>query len=221
MTPSTPSTAFTRKTVIHLPDRHPARGWNTQPCTVSYSLACRDGWGNQVYDRLIDWARTHGLIVDDKEDEEVDPPGWDGLMALVPPARRLEAARTAFDDPDAVVIDNPVMLVWSTNVRGGETLRDDGTVILEDFCNPVEDYTVHLEVLDPEGLGVDDPVNWRAWNEPASGPWLGLCDGFTVDPSDDNPIGPTDSDAFDDAEDRLLAKAGIDRSHVWDVSTPW
>ena len=65
--PSTPSTAVTRKTVIHLPDHHPTWGWNAQPCTVSYSLACRDGWGDQVYDRLLDWARTHGLIVDDKE----------------------------------------------------------------------------------------------------------------------------------------------------------
>ena len=217
MTPSTPSTAVTGKTVIHLPDRHPAWGWNAQPCTVSYSLACRDGWGDQVYDRLLDWARIHGLIVDDKEDEEVDIPGWDGLMALVPPARRLEAIRAAFDDPDAVVIDNPVMLVWSTNVRGGETLRDDGAVILEDWCNPVEDYTVHLEVLDPEGLGVDDPANWRAWNKPISGPWRGLYDGFT----DDEPADPTDGDPFEEAENRLLAKAGIDRSHVWDVSTPW
>lgn len=43
--------------------------------------------------------------------------------------------------------------------------------------------------------------------------------GVTDD--DDEPIDPTDSDAFDDAEDRLLAKAGIDRSHVWGVSTPW
>lgn len=219
--PNTPSTAVTGKTVVYLPDRHPAWGWNAQPCTVSYSLACRDGWGDQVYDRLIDWARTHGFIVDDKEDEEVDPPGWDGLMTLVPPAHRLEAVRAAFNDREAIIVDNPVMLVWSTNVRGGETLRDDGAVIQDDFCNPIEDYTVHLEVIDPEGLGVDDPTDWRAWNEPNSGPWWGLSDGFTVDPSDDNPIDPTDSDAFDDAEDRLLAKAGIDRSHVWDVSTPW
>lgn len=217
MATSTPSAAVTGKTVIHLPNHHP----ESDPGAVSYSLACRDGWGCRVYDRLIDWARTHNLIVEGEEDEEIDLPGWDGLMALVPPACRLEAVRAAFDDPDAVVIDNPVRLVWSTNIRGGETLRDDGAVILDDFCNPVKDYTVHLEVLDPEALGVDDPVDWRAWNEPTSGPWLGLCDGFTVDPSDDNPSDPTDSDAFDDAEDRLLAKAGINRSHVWGVSTPW
>lgn len=221
MTSNAPVT-ITAKTVVYLPDHHPGWGRKSEPSAVSYSLACKGGWADQVYDRLLDWARTYNLLVDIEKDEEADLPNWDEFMAtLVPADRRLEAVRAAFDDRDAIIVDNPVMLVWSTNVRGEETLRDDGAVILEDWCNPVEDYTVHLEVLDPEGLGVDDPVDWRAWNEPTSGPWLGLCDGFTVDPSDDNPIDPTDGEPYDDAEERLLRKAGIDRSHVWDVSTPW
>lgn len=214
MTSNTPVT-ITSKTVVYLPDRHPGWGRKSKPGTVSFNLACEGGWADQVYDRLADWARTYNLLADIEKDEEADPPDWNELMALVPADRRLEAVRAAFDDRDAIIVDNPVMLVWDTSIRDGETIHDDGTVLL------VEDYTVHLEVLDPEGLGVDDPVDWRAWNEPTSGPWLGLCDGFTVDPSDDEPIDPTDGDPFDDAEERLLRKAGIDRSSVWDVSTPW
>lgn len=212
--PSNPVT-ITEKTVVYLPNRQPARVWKSEPGTVSFNLACEGGWADQVYDRLADWARTYNLLADIEKDEEADFPDWNELMALVPADRRLEAVRAAFDDRDAIIVDNPVMLVWDTSIRDGEMIHDDGTVLL------VEDYTVHLEVIDPEGLGIDDPTDWRAWNEPISGPWWGLSDGFTVDPSDDNPIDPTGSDAFDDAEDRLLAKAGIDRSSVWDVATPW
>lgn len=217
MTSNAPVT-ITAKTVVYLPDRHPGWGRKSEPSAVSYSLACEGGWVDQVYDRLLDWARTYNLLVDIEKDEEAELPNWDEFMAtLVPADRRLEAVRAAFDDRDAIIVDNPVMLVWSTNVRGGETLRDDGAVILEDWCNPVEDYTVHLEVIDPE----DDPTDWGVWKEPVSGPWRGLSDGFTVDPSDDNPIDPTDGEPYNDAEERLLRKAGIDRSSVWDVSTPW
>lgn len=218
--PSNPVT-ITEKTVVYLPNRHPARVWKSEPGTVSFNLACEGGWADQVYDRLADWARTYNLLADIEKDEEADLPDWNELMALVPADRRLEAVRAAFDDRDAIIVDNPVKLVWDTSIRGGETLRDDGAVIQEDFCNPVEDCTVHLEVIDPEGLGIDDPTDWRAWNEPISGPWWGLADGFTVDPDDDEPIDPTDGEPYDDAEERLLRKAGIDRSSVWDVSTPW
>ena len=199
MTSNTP-VAITSKTVVYLPNRHPARVWKSEPGTVSFNLACEGGWADQVYDRLADWARTYNLLADIEKDEEADLPDWNELMALVPADRRLEAVRAAFDDRDAIIVDNPVKLVWDTSIRGGETLRDDGAVILDDFCNPVEDYTVHLEVIDPEGLGIDDPTDWRAWNEP---------------------IDPTDGEPYDDAEERLLRKAGIDRSSVWDVSTPW
>ena len=204
MTNNTP-VAITSKTVVYLPNRHPARVWKSEPSTVSYSLACRGGWADQVYDRLLDWARTYDLLADIEKDEEADLPDWAEFMAtLVPADRRLEAVRAAFDDVDAIIVDNPVMLVWDISIRGS-----------------VEDYAVHLEVIDPEGLGIDDPTDWRAWNEPISGPWWGLSDGFTVDPDDDEPIDPTDGEPYDDAEERLLRKAGIDRSSVWDVSTPW
>lgn len=204
MTNNTP-VAITSKTVVYLPNRHPARVWKSEPSTVSYSLACRGGWADQVYDRLLDWARTYDLLADIEKDEEADLPDWAEFMAtLVPADRRLEAVRAAFDDVDAIIVDNPVMLVWDISIRGS-----------------VEDYAVHLEVIDPEGLGVNDPTDWRAWNEPAGGPWWGLSDGFTVDPDDDEPIDPTDGEPYDDAEERLLRKAGLDRSSVWDVSTPW
>ena len=219
--PSNTPVTITEKTVVYLPNRHPAQVWKSEPGTVSFKLAGQDGWADQVYDRLADWARTHNLLADIEKDEEADFPDWNELMALVPADRRLEAVRAAFDDPDAIIVDNPVKLVWDTSIRGGETLRDNGAVIQEDFCNPVEDYTVHLEVIDPEGIGIDDPTDWRAWNEPISGPWWGLSDGFTVDPDDDEPIDPTDGEPYDDVEERLLRKAGIDRSSVWDVSTPW
>ena len=203
MTSNTP-VAITSKTVVYLPNRHPARVWKSEPSTVSFNLASQGGWADQVYDRLADWARTYNLLADIEKNEEADFPDWNELMALVPADRRLEAVRAAFDDRDAIIVDNPVMLVWDISIRGS-----------------VEDYTVHLEVIDPEDLGIDDPTDWRAWNEPISGPWWGLCDGFTVDPDDDKPIDPTDGDPYDDAEERLLRKAGIVRSSVWDVSTPW
>ena len=151
--PSNTPVTITEKTVVYLPNRHPARVWKSKPGTVSFKLAGQDGWADQVYDRLADWARTYNLLADIEKDEEADLPDWNELMALVPADRRLEAVRAAFDDRDAIIVDNPVMLVWDISVRGG-----------------VEDYTVHLEVIDPEDLGIDDPTDWRAWNEPISGP---------------------------------------------------
>lgn len=114
MTSSTPVT-ITEKTVVYLPNRHPGWGRNSKPRAVSYSLAGRGGWADQVYDRLADWARTYNLLADIEKDEEADLPDWNELMALVPADRRLEAVRAAFDDVDAIIVDNPVKLVWDVS----------------------------------------------------------------------------------------------------------
>ena len=110
MTSNTPL-VITSKTVVYLPDRHPGWGRKSEPRAVSYSLAGQDGWADQVYDRLADWARTYNLLADIEKDEEADLPDWNELMALVPADRRLEAVRAAFDDRDAIIVDNPVKLV--------------------------------------------------------------------------------------------------------------
>ena len=46
MTSNTP-VAITSKTVVYLPNRHPARVWKSEPGTVSFNLACEGGWADQ------------------------------------------------------------------------------------------------------------------------------------------------------------------------------
>lgn len=110
-----------------------------------------------------------------------------------------------------------IILEWERSEHLGDTVRDDGAVIQEDWCHPIEDWIVRVSMVIEDGLDEDDDEGYA---EPPD--WLAdLSDGFEVDPEDENPIDTTISDPYDEAEDRLLAKAGLPDSIVLRVDGPW
>ena len=110
-----------------------------------------------------------------------------------------------------------IILEWERSEHLGDTVRDDGAVIQEDWCYPIEDWIVRVSMVIEDGLDEDDDESYA---EPPD--WLAdLSDGFEVDPEDENPIDTTVSDPYDEAEDRLLAKAGLSDSIVLRVDGPW
>ena len=110
-----------------------------------------------------------------------------------------------------------IILEWERSEHLGDTVRDDGAVIQEDWCYPIEDWIVRVSMVIEDGLDEDDDESYA---EPPD--WLAdLSDGFEVDPEDENPIDTTVSDPYDEAEDRLLAKANLSDSIVLRVDGPW
>ena len=110
-----------------------------------------------------------------------------------------------------------IILEWERSEHLGDTVRDDGAVIQEDWCYPIEGWIVRVSMVVEDGLDENDD---ESYVEPPD--WLAdLSDGFEVDPEDENPIDTTVSDPYDEAEDRLLAKAGLPDSIVLRVNGPW
>ena len=104
-----------------------------------------------------------------------------------------------------------IILEW----RHSEHLRNDwlhpNTVFI------VEEWTVYVYKIVEDGRDEDDV---ESYVEPPE--WLAdLSDGFQVDPQDEDAPDTTDFKPYDDAEKRLLRKAGLDRSIVLRVGGPW
>ena len=110
-----------------------------------------------------------------------------------------------------------VILEWTCVEHLGDTVRDDSAVILEDWTHPVENWTVRISAVIEDGRDEEDPENY---DDPPE--WLRpLSDGFEVDPEDGNAPDTTEGAPFEEAEERLLAKAGLPRSIVLRVDGPW
>lgn len=106
--------------------------------------------------------------------------------------------------------DYRVILEWTR----GEHLRSDW---LHPDAFIIEDWTVHIWKVVEAGADEKDFANY---GEPPE--WLAdLCDGFKVDPEDENPVDTTEGAPFEDAEERLLRKAGLPSSIVIRVDGPW
>lgn len=103
-------------------------------------------------------------------------------------------------------------LSWSVHQDLGETVRQDGTVILRDATHPIWSYRVVVEAHDPQLGQADDP---DAWVE------QGGQDGFDVDPHDPSAPDPESPDPYIDAEDRLLEALGLARDQIREVIGPW
>lgn len=104
-----------------------------------------------------------------------------------------------------------VILEWTR----GERIRNDW--LHPDTVFIIEDWTVYVWKVVEAGHDEDDTENYV---EPPE--WLAdLSDGFKVDPEDENPIDTTDSEPYEEAEERLLAKAGLPSSIVLRVDGPW
>nr|WP_315503842.1 hypothetical protein [Actinomyces oris] len=103
-----------------------------------------------------------------------------------------------------------IILEW----RHSEHLRSDW---LHPDAFIIEDWTVRISTVIEDGHDDDDPDNY---DDPPE--WLAdLCDGFKVDPEDENPVDTTEGAPFEDAEERLLRKAGLPSSIVIRVDGPW
>lgn len=118
----------------------------------------------------------------------------------------------AVNDRAAAFAENyRVILEWTR----GERIRNDW--LHPDTVFIIEDWTVYVWKVVEDG---HDEKDFESYVEPPE--WLAdLSDGFKVDPEDENPINTTDSEPYEEAEERLLAKAGLPRSIVLRVDGPW
>ena len=108
-----------------------------------------------------------------------------------------------------------VILEWTRGEHLGDTVRADGAVIQEDWN--VRIAAIIENSLIEDSLDENDTDNYD--NPPE---WLRpLSDGFKVDPDDENAPDTTEGAPFEEAEERLLAKAGLPRSIVLRVDGPW
>lgn len=129
------------------------------------------------------------------------------------PAPEVQAvADKAVNDRAAAFAESyRVILEWTR----GERIRNDW--LHPDTVSIIEDWTVYVWKIVENG---DDEKDFESYVEPPE--WLAdLSDGFKVDPEDENPIDTTDSEPYEEAEERLLAKAGLPRSIVLRVDGPW
>lgn len=117
----------------------------------------------------------------------------------------------AVNDRAAAFAENyRVILEWTR----GERIRNDW--LHPDTVFIIEDWTVYVWKVVEAG---HDKKDIESYVEPPE--WLAdLSDGFKVDPEDENPINTTDSEPYEEAEERLLAKAGLPSSIVLRVDGP-
>lgn len=196
----------TEHTCIHIPGQAIAWGPEPAPFMTTLDLARRCGWGNEVHFRLYTWALDAGIICGRVDDE---PPPWDNLMALTPPGRRLEAVRHAFfREPQALIIPDPVILNWDHTVQPSPLTYDRaGEIAGGGWVTPIDAWNLTLRILTHAGA---DPTAATSWRIPA-GHLADLTE--TITPTPDQPA-PSDAE-LTRAEDQLLARAGLERTHLW------
>lgn len=108
-----------------------------------------------------------------------------------------------------------VILEWTRGEHLGDTVRADSAVIQEDWNVRIAAIIENSRIED--SLDENDTDNYD--NPPE---WLRpLSDGFEVDPDDEGAPDTTEGAPFEEAEERLLAKAGLPRSIVLRVDGPW
>lgn len=135
------------------------------------------------------------------------------------PALEVQAVIKAAEASRAVAFAETykIVLEWRRSEHPGDTVRDDGAVILEDWTRPVEDWVVRIAAIIEDSLDKDDT---ESYVEPPE--WLRLLsEGFEVDPDDEDAPDTTERAPFEEAEERLLCKAGLPRSIVLRVDGPW
>lgn len=118
----------------------------------------------------------------------------------------------AVNDRAAAFAENyRVILEWTR----GERIRNDW--LHPDTVFIIEDWTVYVWKVVEAG---HDEKDFESYVEPPE--WLAdLSDGFEVDPEDEDTPDTTEGAPFEEAEERLLAKAGLPSSIVLRVDGPW
>lgn len=135
------------------------------------------------------------------------------------PAPEVQAVvdKVVSDRAAAFAGNHRIVLEWERSEYLGDTVRDDGAVIQEDWCHPIEDWIVRISMVIEDGR---DEKDFESYVEPPE--WLAdLSSGFEVDPDDEDAPDTTEGAPFEEAEERLLAKAGLPRSIVLRVDGPW
>lgn len=110
-------------------------------------------------------------------------------------------------------------VVKAAEASRAESFADTYKIVLDwlDWPYDVEEWEVRVSKVVEDGLDEDDT---ESYVEPPK--WLAdLSDGFEVDPKDDDAPDTTEGAPFEEAEERLLAKAGLPRSIVLRVDGPW
>ena len=128
------------------------------------------------------------------------------------PATEVQAVvDKAISDRAAAFAENHrIILEWERSEHLGDSVRADGAVIQEDWAHPIEDWTVRVSMVIEDGR---DEKDFESYVEPPD--WLAdLYDGFEVDPEDENAPDTTEGAPYEEAEERLLAKACLPRS-IW------
>lgn len=202
----------TEHTCIYIPGRAIPWGPELTPFMTTLALARRQLWGDEVHYRLHTWARQASIISTSIEDPA---PPWDNLMALIPPDQRLEAIRHAFfHEPQALIIPDPVILNWHHTTHPAPlTYNRDGQTTGGGWITPTETYTLTLKTLTHTGA---DPTHDTSWRVPTP-PLADLTETITLTHTDPNPT-KTEIAA---TENQLLARAGLNRTHVWATQQPW
>lgn len=202
----------TEHTCIHVPGQAIAWGPEPAPFMTTLALARRCGWGDEVHYRLHTWALDAGIVRGRIDDE---PPPWDNLMALTPPSQRLEAIRYAFfREPRALIIPDPVVLHWHHSTHPSPLTYDRaGEITGGGWVTPTDTWTLTLRTLTHTGA---DPTAATSWRVPA-GHMADLTEAITHTPDQPTPSEPK----LTQAEDQLLARAGLNRTHLWtSISKP-
>ena len=140
------------------------------------------------------------------------------------PAPEVQAIVKAAEASRAVAFAETyhVILEWTRGEHLGDTVRDDSAVIQEDWTHPIEDWNVRIAAVIENSL-IEDSLDENDTDNYDNPPeWLlTLSDGFEVDPEDEDAPDTTEGAPFEEAEERLLAKAGLPRSIVLRVDGPW
>lgn len=135
------------------------------------------------------------------------------------PAPEVQAVvdKAVSDRAAAFAESHRIILEWECSQHLGDTVRDDGAVLLEDWSHPIEDWDVRISAIIENG---HDEKDFASYVEPPE--WLAaLSSGFEVDPDDENAPDTIEGAPFEKAEERLLSKAGLPRSIVLRVDGPW
>ena len=159
------------------------------------------------FERELTIERTIAGIVHGRIDDE--PPPWDNLMALTPPSQRKEAIRHAFfREPQALIIPNPVILHWHHTVHPNPLTYDRaGKITGGGWVTPTDTWTLTLKTLTHTGA---DPTAATSWRVPADH-LADLTETITHTP-DQPPLSATE---LTHVEDQLLARACLNRTHLW------
>lgn len=110
-------------------------------------------------------------------------------------------------------------VIKAAETSRAESFAETYKIVLDwlDWPYDVEEWEVRISKMIEDGLDEDDTDNYV--NPPK---WLAdLSDGFKVDPDDEDAPDTTEGAPFEEAEERLLAKAGLPRSIVIRVDGPW